>query len=160
MCKLDNSQELFIAVQEAYEILSDSIKKKLYDEIRNPINTSENTKKSQAPNAKQYERWQTESRQNAENLAKEKYTDFKDSLFDNIGQAIGGGIDFLALIASFFFAAAPYIGMYTSYNSVVKWEFDEYNDNAIAGFIVCTILSVLFTILFVLRIKEELFHKK
>lgn len=36
VCKLSNASELFIKVQEAYEILSDENKRNIYDRLREP----------------------------------------------------------------------------------------------------------------------------
>ena len=159
VCKLSNASEIFIKVQEAYEILSDENKRNIYDRLREPHNHTVSSNSSTTEDRIKYRQWASEANQNAKNMANTSFSTFKSNVIDNLTNAIGASIDFLGIILAVVFAFAPFIGMYTSYNSIKNWDIDR-DGNAITGFVICSLLSLFFTIQLFFRLKEELFDKR
>ena len=79
--KAINANEKFIEINEAYEFLSDSEKRKIYDAL-----ISSNNQK-QKKESDDFENWKRQAREKAEKYSKTEYANFKENIIDKITEA-------------------------------------------------------------------------
>jgi curved DNA-binding protein CbpA len=82
VCKLPNANKLFIEIYEAFEILSDSDKRKKYDELF--LLKEEVIKVKKPTYDDNFNEWMNNAKAKAENHSKMKYDKYKRNVFDEI----------------------------------------------------------------------------
>lgn len=159
ICKLVEAHSRFIEIQEAYEILGDIYKRHyyniLYDSHYQPKEKTQSEKIFEAKVQKDYQQWKYAANKTAMDLAKEKFETAKEKVFEGIGQVVGGTVNVLSYIYGIFFLIGPFVGVYTSYSSIDVWDTDK-NGNAIAGFVICSIISLLILVFGTLYIRNKM----
>lgn len=159
VCKLPDAQSRFIEVQEAYEILGDITRRHYYNILwENHYQPKEKTRSQQAYEQKvenDYQQWRRQANKTAVELAKEKFDKARDAVYEGVGQVVGGTVNFLSYIYGAIFLVGPFVGVYTSYSSIDVWDTDK-NGNAIAGFVICSILSILILAVTIIIIRNKL----
>jgi len=159
VCKLADAQIRFIEIQEAYEILHDAHKRHyyniLFDSYYQPKIKTEPEKVFETKIQNDYQQWRYAASKTAIDLAKEKFVIAKEKIHAGVGQVIGGTINFMSYIYGSFLIIGPFIGVYTSYSSIDVWDIDK-NGNAIAGFIICSILSLFIVLLTILYFRNKM----
>jgi cation transport ATPase len=126
--KNPDAKNKFIQIYEAYSILKDEKKKKVYDEFI--LNKNTNVKK-ETEQAKTYTKWEEDAKQEAKYYSEAKYSVFKKNII--------GGVFVVGIRILFLFIVA------------VVWAFLDLNNNAlsfilgiIVAAIVCFFLASIF----------------
>ena len=88
-------------------------------------------------------------------LAKENFDTAKEKIYEGVGQVVGGTITFMGYIYGAFLLFGPFVTVYTSYFSIDVWDIDK-NGNAIAGFIICSIISLFIILLAILYFRNKM----
>lgn len=157
VCKLPNAQERFIEIQEAYEILGDITKRHYYDILWDSHYQPKSRTRAQEifeeKVEKDYQQWRYQANKTAVDLAKERFDKVKEAVFDGVGQAVGGVVNFMSFVYGAIFLIGPFIAIF------VNWtDYKNGNEASLTGVIVCSIISALilfFTILHFIRTSRE-----
>jgi hypothetical protein len=79
VCNEPNTEQKFIEITEAYQILSDTEQRKIYDELISGIENDDNTSR--------FETYKKKAQQKAETYAHFDISKFKETILDNLNQA-------------------------------------------------------------------------
>jgi DnaJ-domain-containing protein 1 len=116
--KATDANEKFIEINEAYEFLSDTNKRKIYDDL-----ISSNNQNQENVN-QEFEKWKKQAKEKAEKYSKTEYNNFKENIIDKItevykttkkGAKFGCGIYF-----GLSFIGASILGIYKYIEYIIQ----------------------------------------
>lgn len=152
VCKLADSNKLFIEIQEAYEILNDFHKRTYYNIIYESYyqNTSTPYSEFERQVRTDFQRWKAEANNYATNLSKESFKIVKEKVLNELGQVIGKSFDFVSTLFAIAVGCTIVGGTFVNLNDYLAG-----NKESIYGVFICAILSFFLIIGVISTIKKK-----
>lgn len=163
--KSSQAHDMIIEINEAYEILSDPIKRKTYDKIYNTVFIDEN-KPINAPNYKsqldQIIDWSFKSRQGAEKIIKDGYEVFDKTIEAGI-KATKTGFNIISTIIGFLcIASLIVLSIIFLYDKIILGKDVKLNGGIIIGLLITLFFTVLiiFNIYWAIKGEDSIFRNR
>lgn len=157
-CKLPDAQSRFIEIQEAYEILSDPLKRHYYNILwDNHYKPKEKTKSETIFETKvesDYQQWKNSANKTAVNLSKEKFSNFRDKVFETLGEAATATRNFAQIIFNVAICCTIFAGVFINWS-----DYQNGNKDSLYGVIICLILSLFIILLLIQYLRNEIRDK-
>lgn len=124
VCKLPDANALFIEIHEAFEILSDPIKREAYNDIINQKDNNFNP--NLTSNSSNYDSWVNNARSHAENYSKMNFNKYKTDVFGEIVDAAKGTASFGCLASFALLGISGLYGFVVGLLQFIRHEREDY----------------------------------